>query len=126
MEIKSREQLVAPHRAKRTAEYDAKKINVTEYLTTTYEASVAEIKEKFPVEFFRCVGVNYDTKTDRYVGKFAHGRENEHSTVKLTNALATYLMANRERQQDGRAVYFNVYLHLDDKGCADDCLLVYM
>lgn len=125
MEIKSYEELVRPLREKRRADYEAKKLDIREYMDGSFNECVATIKQKYPVAFFRHINVSYDTKTDRYVGKFAHGRDNEHSTIKLTNELATYLMAHREHHANGHDTYYNVYLHLDDKGCADDCLLVY-
>lgn len=87
------------------------------------DAKYAEIKAEFNVDLGSLVGVNYDTKTDRYVGKFA--RNERTYTVKLARDVAVFMLQNVKGDADGRIGSY--YLKLDEKdGSISDGILVYL
>jgi hypothetical protein len=114
MEIKSTYQLMAPFRSQQT------EVKSTELWAIAME----QIAREFPIATNFCKAVNYDTKTDKYVGSFAMA-DDEVCKIKVTVPVAKFLLANlRIRSTDGRMVVAQAYLRLDDDGACDDVLLV--
>jgi len=118
MEVKSSFQLIEPFRPDA-----ADKAQAQQSYGNLWEMALTEVKRNFPVATSYCLAVNYDTKTDRYVGSFLIGKEA--NKVKLANPVAKFLLANlRIRDQRGSETVAQVFLHLDDNAVCDDVLMV--
>lgn len=86
-----------------------------------------QIRAEFPMDLAYLVSVNYDTKSDRYVGSFKQiGDHSKPSSVKLTNEVAKFLLENKERPTDNRGMPRNVQVFgkMNDFGALADVALV--
>jgi len=117
MEVKSTYELIEPFRPDATTKASQQSYG------DLWEKALTEVKQNFPVATSYCLAVNYDTKTDRYVGSFLIGKEA--NKVKLTNAVAKFLLANmRIRDTHGTDRVAQAFLRVNDDGACDDVLLV--
>lgn len=73
-----------------------------------------KLRAEYPIYASLLLGVNYDTKTDRYVAKLGYIGEKS-STVKVSDDVAAFMLANIELRGGW-------YLKLE-KGCAVDVVL---
>lgn len=125
MEIKERSIELEKYDEPSKSKYERKEISITDWYREREQRFKAAMAKNYQINFLRFEGATYDTKNDRYVGKFLHGRDNEHSTIKLSNAVAIFLLGNREHYHStGNARLVYVYLHLNEKGEADDAMLM--
>lgn len=91
--------------------------------TERFRIAREHVAKSFPMDLSICTGVQYDSKTDRYVGKFEFGSK-KHS-LKLTIAVAKFLLANQEqRDESGNRRAFTIYGRMADDGSLEDVLLV--
>jgi hypothetical protein len=90
--------------------------SIFERAKLAYEKLAAE----FPVNLGYCVAVNYQDKSDRYVGKFSDG-----STLKLSNEVAVFLITHLKGGDRGQKAA--MYMKLDEeKACVIDVVAVYV
>ncbi|HEX4499838.1 MAG TPA: hypothetical protein VH187_01525 [Scandinavium sp.] len=81
------------------------------------DAALEIIRSEFPIEYMLVSKVEYDARTDRYVGWF-YSNENRSDKLKLTPAVAQFLAANK-------MALHQPYLKMAD-GAVTDVLLLSM
>lgn len=82
-----------------------------------------EVLKDHPIHLSIVTAVDFDSKTDRYVVKFAGYGQSKSSSAKVTNEVAEFLL--RERWHPARSAAPDAYAHMTD-GKIDSVLLLFL
>jgi hypothetical protein len=105
MEIKSQLEVIEPYKNDRSGE-------------AAWTLATKALRELYPIRAGLCMGVKYDTKTDRYVAKFELQRKP--CEFKLTTEVACFVLQALSNDRPPT----DYWLKMNPGGAIDDCFLV--